>query len=51
VTELLAKGEIELELRVANTPVNLLEGVPRRSGLTGPPRLVPYARFEVELPS
>jgi hypothetical protein len=36
---------------VANTPVNLLEGVPRRSGLTGPPRLVPYARFELALPS
>jgi hypothetical protein len=46
-----APGEIELELCVANTPVNLLEGVPRRSGLTGPPRLVSYARFEVELPS
>jgi hypothetical protein len=51
VTDLLTDGDNELELRVCNTPVNLLEGTPRRSGLAGPPRLVPYARFELPLPS
>ena len=51
VTDLLVAGENEIELRVSNTPVNLLEGEPRRSGLAGPPRLVPYARFEFPLPS
>jgi hypothetical protein len=51
VTDLLVAGTNEFELRVYNTPVNLLEGQPRRSGLTGPPRLVPYARFELPLPS
>jgi hypothetical protein len=51
VTELLQAGENAVELRVANTPVNLLEATPRRSGLTGPPRLVPHARFELELPA
>ena len=33
----------ELELRVFNTPANLLDGEPRRSGLTGPPRLLPWS--------
>jgi hypothetical protein len=51
VTDLLGEGENEIELRVANTPVNLLEATPRRSGLAGVPRLVAYARFEFELPS
>jgi hypothetical protein len=51
VTDLLVDGENQIELRVCNTPVNLLEGEPRRSGLAGPPRLVPYARFELALPS
>jgi hypothetical protein len=51
VTELIAAGENAFELRVANTPVNLLEGQPRRSGLAGTPRLVPYARFEFRVPS
>jgi len=46
VGHLLQPGENELELRVANTPVNLLEGHPRRSGLTGTPRLVAYAERE-----
>jgi hypothetical protein len=32
-------GRNELALRVANTPANLLNGVPRPSGLAGPPRL------------
>src|SRR5688500_16591843 len=36
----LEPGDNTLELRVANTPINLLEAVPRPSGLAGPPRLV-----------
>jgi hypothetical protein len=40
ITEYLQAGENVLELRVANTLVNLLEAVDRRSGLTGPPRIV-----------
>jgi hypothetical protein len=39
----LRPGENEIELRVCNTPANLLEGTPRRSGLTGAPRLVPWS--------
>jgi hypothetical protein len=39
----LQPGENEIELRVCNTPANLLEGTPRRSGLTGPPRLIPWS--------
>jgi hypothetical protein len=39
----------KLQLRVFNTPVNLLEGRPRRSGLAGPPRLVPA--FDLPLPA
>ena len=42
VTDYLMPGDNMLELRVANTPINLLEAVPRPSGLAGPPRLVPY---------
>jgi hypothetical protein len=42
LTEHLRPGENTLELRVANTPINLLEAVLRPSGLAGPPRLVPY---------
>jgi len=42
LTEFLEPGSNTLELRVANTPINLLEAVPRPSGLAGPPRLVPY---------
>jgi hypothetical protein len=49
VTELLNPGENELELRVANTLVNLLEAVERPSGLAGAPRLVAYPRFVFEL--
>ena len=51
VSALVRSGENELELRVANTPANLLEAHERRSGLAGPPRLVPYADFEFVLPS
>jgi hypothetical protein len=42
ITEHLRPDENVLELRVANTLINLLEAVERPSGLTGPPRLVPY---------
>ena len=40
ITEHVHAGENTLELRVANTLVNLLDGVERRSGLAGPPKLV-----------
>jgi len=42
-------GENVLELRVANTLVNLLEAVERPSGLSGAPRLVPYQSFTFDL--
>ncbi|HEY3473587.1 MAG TPA: hypothetical protein VGK56_03200, partial [Anaerolineales bacterium] len=45
VTHLLKPGENTLELRVANTLVNLLERVERPSGLAGAPKLVPYQTF------
>jgi alpha-L-rhamnosidase len=40
ITEHLQAGANVLELRVANTLVNLLEAVDRPSGLAGPPRIV-----------
>ncbi len=49
VTDLLKPGENTLELRVANTLVNLLERVERPSGLAGAPRLVPYRTFTFDL--
>ena len=49
VTELLKPGENTLELRVANTLVNLLERVERPSGLAGAPRLVAYQSFTIDL--
>jgi hypothetical protein len=48
VTELLQPGENTLELRVANTLVNLLEAVERPSGLRAAPQLVPYREFRFE---
>lgn len=51
ITEWLRPGENVLELRVANTAINLLEAVVRPSGLTGPPRLVPYRRVELRVPA
>jgi hypothetical protein len=45
VTDLLKPGDNTLELRVANTLVNLLERVERPSGLAGAPKLVPYQTF------
>ena len=50
ITNLLKSGVNVLELRVANTLVNLLEAVDRPSGLGGAPRLVPYTNFEFEIP-
>ncbi|HSL30989.1 MAG TPA: glycosyl hydrolase [Anaerolineales bacterium] len=49
VTDLLKPGENVLELRVANTLVNLLEKVERPSGLAGAPKLVPYRTFTFDL--
>jgi hypothetical protein len=45
----LRPGENVLKLRVANTLINLLEGVERPSGLAGAPRLVPYHVVEFAL--
>jgi hypothetical protein len=49
VTEFLKAGENTLELRVANTLVNMLEAVERPSGLGGAPKLVPYQTFSFDL--
>jgi hypothetical protein len=49
ITDLLKSGENMLELRVANTLVNLLEKVERPSGLAGSPKLIPYRTFTFEL--
>jgi hypothetical protein len=49
VTDLLKSGENTIEMRVANTLVNLLERVERPSGLAGAPRLVPYQTFTFDL--
>ncbi len=51
ITSLLTAGENTLELRVANTLVNLLEAVERPSGLSGAPKLVPYQTFTFDLTS
>src|SRR5215207_1159759 len=51
ITQLLTSGENTLELRVANTRVNLLEAVERPSGLGGAPKLVPYRTFTFALKS
>jgi hypothetical protein len=49
ITDLLKPGENTLDLRVANTLVNLLERVERPSGLAGAPKLVPYRTFTFDL--
>jgi alpha-L-rhamnosidase len=51
VTELVREGDNELELRVANTPSNLLNADRRPSGIAGPPRIVAARRVELEVPS
>ena len=49
ITGWLKPGENTLELRVANTLVNLLEAVERPSGLAGAPKLVAYQTFTFDL--
>ena len=51
ITSLLKSGENTLELRVANTLVNLLEAVERPSGLGSAPKLAPYRTFTFDLTS
>ncbi len=51
ITQWLQPRENLLELRVANTLINLLEGVARPSGLCGAPRLVAYRDYRFELPA
>ncbi len=51
VTGWLRPGENVLELRVANTLVNLLEATARPSGLAGAPRLVACRRYVFDLPA
>jgi hypothetical protein len=46
----LEPGDNTLELRVANSPINLLKAVPWPSGLAGPPRLVPYRPVTFAVP-
>lgn len=45
ITDFVRPGANVLELRVANTLVNLLEATPRPSGLAGAPRLTPYRGY------
>lgn len=49
LTEYLRPGENTLELRVANTLVNMLERTDRPSGLAGAPRIVFYRSFSFAL--
>lgn len=49
ITDLVNPGENTIELRVANTLVNLLEAVERHSGIAGAPKLVPYHTFTLDL--
>jgi hypothetical protein len=49
ITDLVKPGENTIELRVANTLVNLLEAVERSSGLGGAPKLIPYRTFTLDL--
>ena len=49
ITSFLKPGENILELRLANTLVNLLEAIERPSGLTGAPKLVPFRTFTFDL--
>jgi hypothetical protein len=49
ITGLLQPGENILELRAANTLVNLLEATPRPSGLSAAPKLVAYNHYVFSL--
>lgn len=50
VSEHLFAGENRITLRVTNAASNALFGEPRPSGLLGPVRIEPYARFDVKVP-
>ena len=50
VTDDLRAGANEIEIRVTNTLINILEGVKHPSGLFGPPRLSFEHRYEIEVP-
>jgi hypothetical protein len=49
VTPWLRPGENVVEVRVANTLINLLEGVVRPSGLAGTPKLVAYREYTFDV--
>ncbi|MDQ4100433.1 MAG: hypothetical protein M3121_08035 [Chloroflexota bacterium] len=51
ITGLVQPGENTVELRVANTLINLLEAVQRHSGLAGAPRVDLYEQFDLDLSS
>ena len=51
ITHLVRAGPTIVDLRVANTLANMLDGVERPSGLAGPPRIVPYRPFSLDLSS
>lgn len=49
VTDLVQAGENEIEIRVTNTLINILEGVTHPSGLFHRPRLVHAHRYELNV--
>jgi hypothetical protein len=49
VSHLLRPGDNEIEIRVSNTPANLLNAEPRASGLAGTPVLAPYRAVAMEV--
>jgi hypothetical protein len=49
ITDHVQPGQNTLELRVANTLINLLEAVPRGSGLAGEPHIVAYEQVDLAL--
>jgi alpha-L-rhamnosidase len=50
VTALVRPGDNEIEIRVSNTPANLLNAERRPSGLAGAPVLVPTRPVRLEIP-
>ncbi len=51
ITDAVQPGENVLEMRVANTLINLLEAVERPSGLSGEPGITLHEQFVVDLPA
>ncbi|HYF96262.1 MAG TPA: glycosyl hydrolase [Symbiobacteriaceae bacterium] len=49
VTDLVKPGANEVTVKVSNTLINLLEAVPKASGLLGAVRLLPHDVYEVKL--